>query len=128
MTMNEQRTASQGLRELADYLERHPEVKMEYERIILFVQTKEELASIARTAGPFDKRWYGDWFELARSFGPIDLSINIEREKVCRKVETVKTVTRPKFVKTDEMETVEVTDVSWECQESILQESQPCQD
>lgn len=76
-----------GLRRMADFLEANPCVKEPLCELTLnaFVHTREELAGQARLAD-WEKAWYGDWFALRRSFGPVRLDVNIERELVCRRV------------------------------------------
>lgn len=118
-----------GLRDLADYLERHPEIPCRmHEQIDVFVHEKDEMAALARKLAPIEKRYCGNYLMLQKKFGPICLEINIFRDKVCRKIETRKTVTKPKYVLVEgETETVEEVETSWECTEPLLSttESQP---
>lgn len=79
-----------GLHELADFLDAHPSVPVPSYiiKMHIFVETKEELAAIARQA-TWSKEYRDTWFSLCQAFGHgvVSFEVNIEREKVCRRVE-----------------------------------------
>lgn len=112
-----------GLRELATYLEAHPEAELYGPMFNVFVDSREELSAIARQNKPIAKSYKGEWFCLVKTFsGGVTLEFNIKRDRVCRRVVTKEIVTRPKTVIIEgETETVEIEKVSWEgCDEPIL--------
>jgi hypothetical protein len=77
----------QSLRDCADWLEQHPDVRApRYVDMNVFVDTLEDVASHARAA-TWEKIYNGQFFYLRRWFGP-DLNIDIAapREAVCRRV------------------------------------------
>ena len=103
-----------NLRELATFLEQHPNVPHPvYNQLNVFIQTPEELASVAK-GGSWSKQYNGPWFYLERVFGEdLALHIDIEREKVCRKVVVGKRLiaAQPEH---------EVEDVEWQCEPVTL--------
>lgn len=102
----------QGLRECADFLDQHPDLPIpgSVTSFCCFANSKEELASFARSMGNCEKHAEGNYFWIERKFGSIRYEINIERAKVCvRKV--VGTITVP----AEEKDVVE-----WECEDSLL--------
>lgn len=59
----------QGLRDCADWLERHPDVRCpRWQNMNVFVDTREEIAAQARAA-TWEKVYNGEWFYLSRHFG-----------------------------------------------------------
>ena len=111
-----------GLREIADWWEQHPEVEPPVDqRVLVYVQTKEDLADVARALGRAEK--YGDdnWFGVKRKFGPIYLDAYGERQTVCtRIVKGTRTVTHevpdPDATLPTITVTEEVEDVEWVCE------------
>lgn len=100
----------QGLRALADFLAEHPDVPLPSLTLNAFVDTKAEIAAIARVA-PWGKNHNGDWFFLTRSFaGTVRLDINVPRGQVCERV-----VIGQRTVPAHEEDIVE-----WKCDESLL--------
>jgi len=74
-----------GLRELADLLEKHPDIPEPIMSANAFVDTREELAKVARL-GFWEKCEQGEWFILARNFSAgLRLEVNINRSKVCKR-------------------------------------------
>ena len=99
-----------GLRACADFLTQHPTVKVPLDvGLNVFVQTKDELAAHARVTS-WDKDYLGDFFFLTKSFGPVKLQINVNREVVCMRI-VVGTRQEP-------AKTVEV--VEWRCEDAAL--------
>ena len=76
------------LRALASWLESHPNVPAPYfGNINIFAETKEDFIAIRRAAGMEQKQSYGDWLTFAHKFSDrMELHINIEKHKTCRKV------------------------------------------
>lgn len=105
-----------GLRAMADFFEAHPTVPVPYSvQADVFVDTKEDMAVIARASG-WTKEYRETWFSLEKFFAPDDavrLEVNIERDKVCRRV-----VTGKKWVPTTPGH--EIEEVEWVCDEGSL--------
>ncbi len=112
---NEARRALiQGLREIALFLEQHPEIPTPSLGVHLdvFVQTRDHLADVARS-GSWEKQWIGNYFALRRMFaGDVHLDINIQREQICRRV-----VTGTRTVAAEPEHTEEI--VEWVCDDAI---------
>jgi hypothetical protein len=103
----------QGLRDLADFLTTHPTVPAPYSTTMnVFVNTKEEIAAIARLA-TWGKTYNENWFSLSKAFGPVQLDVNTERSTVCRRV-----VVGKQIVPAREAQEVDV--VEWVCDEAVL--------
>lgn len=84
----------QGLRELATFLETHPEVPTPvYTALNVFVKTREDLSAVARV-GSWQKKSNDQFFWLSRAFAgdpqfpALTLDINVDRQQVCRRVVT----------------------------------------
>lgn len=81
-------TVAESLRQLADFLDAHPEVEIGGTSVCLldYVNTREELAAIAKR-GSWRKVYTSDYFELHRDFGNgITLQVYTNRANVCRRV------------------------------------------
>lgn len=100
-----------GLREAADFFEAHPELPhMELpSQFDVFVDTKEQLAAIARMGG-WNKNARGEYFWLSRKIGVLDYHINIQRARICRRV-VVGSEVQPEKI---------VDKVEWVCDEPVL--------
>jgi hypothetical protein len=119
-----------GLRHLADFIDAHPDLEPPFvSTMYVFLDGSEEepaarkLAEYGQALGSFEKRSDGQFFKLARHFGPFELQVCVERELVCRRVvvgtETVTREVPPEGVTmTTVVEEVEV--VEWVCPPSIL--------
>ena len=125
LTENQQEYVG-GLRELADFLEEHPQFIGEYApgvRFDVFVKGDAPLmemkALIKGTGGRWDKVDFGAWFVLRRHFGPHNLDINAEREAVCERVQVdTKTVMKPD--PSAPLVPVEEPVYEWHCPDSLL--------
>jgi len=103
-----------GLREAADFLEAHPDLPHQESpiQINVFVNTKEELATLARM-GSWQKGGDDNYFYLMRDVGALRYDINIAREKICRRV-----VTGQEVIPAREEQIVEK--VEWVCDEPLF--------
>lgn len=110
----------QGLRDMADFFENHPDLKFpHYSGLNVFVNTREEIAEIARQS-TWSKVYAGHWFCLRKQFGSdLTLEINISREEVCRKVVTGTRVVPAMPAMPATEETVEEV-TEWVCDETSL--------
>lgn len=109
-----------SLRELADWWEQHPDVETPWNQALLVhVDTKEELAQVARALGKCEKYGDDDWFGVKRRFGSIEVDAYGQRQKICTRVvvgtrEVVREVTDPDAPKLQVTETEEIVD--WVCE------------
>ena len=115
--MIERACVIQGLRDLADFLDAHPNVPVpgSEQTLNVFVDDRATLAAIARE-GRWEKHYYTNWFTLVAAFGPITLHINLDREQVCRKVVTGSRVVPARAAEPEHVE--EVTE--WICEDLPL--------
>lgn len=111
----ERRDYITGLRELADFIEAHPELPSPWGGgHNAFVENKADLANIARAGARWDKGVSGDYFYLRKQFsGGTTYEINVSRDQVCRKVVTG---TRIEPAKPEQ----EVETYEWVCDEPLL--------
>lgn len=73
-----------GLRELADWIEAHPEVQLPEASVAVYAEDRKEIAAkIMRALSPCEKDYDGDMFHLKRKFGPIELRFVFLRDAVC---------------------------------------------
>jgi hypothetical protein len=126
---------AQGLRELADWIEKNPESVLPSELVsggslkIFQVSGKDEMAAIARAFGTCEKEVDSDFFRLVKMFGPIRVEAIDYRENVCERIVTssetiVEMVPDPEFEvpKIEQSRVLET--VEWRCPGSLLVESQ----
>jgi len=78
---------ARGLRQLADWIEAHPEIDVPTTSIDVYgaADTKESAAHIMRALGRCDKEFQDTLFNLRRSFGPVVYRFVFTREAVCEK-------------------------------------------
>ena len=117
MTLEETRSNYvQGLRELAAFVEAHPEIPLPYAGSHnAFVQSKADLAIVAKACGgKWAKNATEDYFYISKAFaGGHAYEVNVSRETVCRKVVTG---TRMEPA----VEAREVEEFHWICEEPLL--------
>ncbi len=111
-----------GLREFIAFMESHPGAPLPcLSPLNAFVDTKEELAAAARAiGGHIQKQPYDGWYTLRKDFGAIRYDVNIEREKVCERVEvgTRTIAAQPERVLPATEETIEPV-YDWKCTEIL---------
>jgi len=97
---NEEKSIADGLRELADWYEKHPEVGLPSVRIELDSLNADEairgLALTAKAFGTCEKKFGSYLISINRRFGPVRVSAHVDRDSVCKRV------------------------VTWKCPESLL--------
>lgn len=122
----EQRAAQiTGLREVADFLEQHPELPMPSGLNYMgrHLNSRDELVAAARALGRADKDFSTDYAQIKRTFsGGVALAYQAVREQVC---ERVVVGTRKVVVEEPDPEQVaalpkvrrieKVEDVEWRC-------------
>lgn len=106
-----------GLRQFADFLEKHPKIKIVCDRRFdIFVDSKDKLRDALQGTGHWKK---GDdlyYVTFSQMFGSIKLEINISHECVCEKIVTgTKTIPRQDVIEEHEEEVFK-----WRCPDSFL--------
>lgn len=109
--------AIKGLRAFADWLEQNPEYAEDMTldaTFNAFAPKRSDLEKWARVLGNAKKVFSGTWFYLERNFGgDVKLQVNINRERVCRKVQTGTEILPAR-------EEQEVPVYEWECDDPIV--------
>lgn len=134
MKYSEAKELEAGLRELADFVRDHgvklPTEMRLYSTNFLYDDydgkkggrtAKEKAAITARIlakGGKAEKNFQGNYLELIRKFGPVNIEFNVNREQVCVK-RVVETVEVPEHV--IPAHTREV--VEWDCIDPLLKAS-----
>ena len=117
-----------GLRELADFLEAHPELPQPVNGSFnVFVRDKATFVQIARSLNYATKNGNGELFWLTKQFsGEVSVDINVARELVCQR--KVTPVNIPECVVKAQPECVVPAHtkeiVEWDC-DPILAEAVP---
>jgi hypothetical protein len=117
---------AEGLRQLADFAEAHPNLVDEDcfgLNVNVFARDRAEMAVMVRELGSAEKYESGAFYYLRRRFGPHNLDLCINREQVCERIQTgTRVVTRPdpKVVADIPMVEVEEPVYEWVCPDSIL--------
>jgi hypothetical protein len=115
--MMERKDYTNGLRELADWWDKHLEVPLNYAPSIATgaLNTKEEAALVIRALGNCTKRYSGDIFVVGRKFGPIDMEFLFYRDKVCeRRVVSVELIPE-QFIEAHTIPARTKEIVEWDC-------------
>lgn len=111
---------AQGLRDLADWLDTHPETDLyRVEARAMPHDDAETVRVWARAMKPCDKDYGDNLFTLRRMFGPVELGAVFWRSTVCEKVVTTRQETKlvpdPAVVVPMVEVTETVEDVEWVC-------------
>ena len=105
-----------GLRELASWIEQHPEIALpEQDLKVYALNTKEEAAAVLRALKPCTKKYTDEFFHIKRNFGPITYDVVFYRKEVCvRRVVGVETV-EARFIPAQTIPAQTVEKVEWDC-------------
>ena len=107
-----------GLRQVADWLEAHPDIDMPSNEIGCFsMNTKEQAARVLMALKPCNKVYGDSLFSITRQFGPIILRYYFNRNQVCtpRVVGTKVVPARPeRLIEATPEHVVEV--IEWDCE------------
>lgn len=108
------------LRALADFYEQNllvpvPTNEAQFNAWLHGDDAAEKLAEIARTIGPVEKHYFGQYFTLRKCFGAVQLDFNTLREQVCQRK-----VVGTKHVEEEVIPAHEEEIVEWDCSEPIL--------
>ena len=81
-----------GLREMADFMEEHPDLAPEYSSYIayIFASTKRKMAMLGLQLGNAEKSANDSWFNVTRKFGP---QVEVPDPEAVAKLPTVKRTT-----------------------------------
>lgn len=112
------KSVSDSLRDLAAFLDAHPEIEINDQSITLlkYVTTREELAAIAKR-GSYRKVYTKSYFELHHDFGcGIELHVYADRATVCQRVVTGTRVIAAIPAQPERVEEV----VEWVCDDTPL--------
>lgn len=75
-----------SLRQLADFLDKHPDLALPSEDIRVYaMDTKEEAAACLKALKPCKKEYRDNIFEISKEFGGISLRYVFLRSSVCRR-------------------------------------------
>jgi hypothetical protein len=132
--LNEQQLARiQGLRDMADFLESHPDIQLfGDQRGYVCYSEASELAKAVKGIGDCTKDVDDYFYNVKKKFGPIDIQFYMNRGGICRKVSKgVKTVMvkvpDPTYVAPEPAPAVpmieveqEVEEFEYVCPESLL--------
>jgi hypothetical protein len=126
--MREHTDYANGLREIADWIEAHPEVEIPENNISCYtMNTKADASRVLRSMSPCKKEYSSELFQIKRKFGPITLSYVMYRKAVCvakvvgKKVvpetrEPARTIEIPEKVTPEHTEDI----IEWDCTEPLL--------
>ena len=109
----------QDLRALADWYDFHPEAPVPSMHLNVFVDTKEELAAVARMLGDVEKGGDDSWFFVRRRFGSINFDCNVSRKIAC-----TARVVRTEHVPERVVPAYEREIVEWDCPPILEQASE----
>lgn len=114
--MSESRPALiQGLRQLADFLEAHPEAPLSHVHVMEYIAKRDQFKHVARVMGNIDKTLNDDFFGIERCFGPVVYRIFTDRGNICERIVTGK---RTIPAQPEHEEDI----VEWSCAEPLLWE------
>lgn len=82
------REFSQGLRDLADFVDSHQDIELPYINPFTAYgySSKEDAAMLLRRLGGCEKKYEGELFALVKSFGPLAIRYVFMRQAVCEAV------------------------------------------
>ncbi len=111
--MNGNAEMAAGLRDLADWLDAHPDEEVSGNvRLLAYRFDADEFRATVRALGRGAKESNDEWASVIRSFGPaVAIYAYTAREQVCRKVVVGTRVEPERVIPAREVEIVE-----WECQ------------
>ena len=108
-----------GLRELADYLELHPELVPQYggQHVYMHADNADQFSALVSELGGRREKEADDYhIGVTRRFGPHEYDLYVDREQVCRKVVTGTRVVPARPAEPESVEDV----VEWVCDDPIL--------
>jgi hypothetical protein len=126
---------SEGLRQMADWLDSHPEFAEEWSystfNFYATCYTKEDFSKFAQNLGGSEKFDSYGYIGLIKAFGPHELRLQVGKEISCERVEVgTETITRQvlsdaipegaKLLLDHVLVEVEVPKYKWECPPSLL--------
>lgn len=110
---------AQSLRDLADWIEAHPEIELKDESMTIYAKdTKEEAARVLTALAPCNKDYSDTLFTIKRSFGHISLRFVFLRSAVCTRRVVGKRVVPEQIIKGTPNEVIrehEQDIIEWDC-------------
>jgi len=87
---NEEKSIADGLRELADWYEKNPAMKLPSVTIHLWPDepavTISELTRIIKAFGTYEKKINDHYIHVSHNFGPVPVDVMASRDYLCKKV------------------------------------------
>jgi hypothetical protein len=121
---SETQQLARSLRDFADYVEKHPELRFASggEQTFYLFPRVDELSKVARAFGNAAKDVLGDsFFVLKKQIGVFTLQASWGREDVCERVVVGREMVEEKVPSAYETRIVERDKVEWKCPKGILQ-------
>lgn len=115
-----------GLRELADWIEAHPDIALpDNELMVYSLNTRAEAANCLRALMPCKKEYRDTNFYISREFGPITLKFMFYRNDICTKrvvgTKEVGTEVIPSRFTPEQIIPAHTEEIyEWDCGESLL--------
>ena len=114
--MSTQNAHADSLRALAAFLESQPDIKVRGGMTLNLFIDADDLPRYARMTN-WMKHYVGNWFALAKDFGNgVTLDINVQREKVCRKIVTGTRIVPAREAEPEHEESI----TDWVCDETSI--------
>ena len=121
----------QGLRELAEFYEAHPELSLPDTRTMNLyyfaysvadrITARDKMITAARAFGKATKKYAGEYFFLRKEFsGGVCLEANVNRETVCEPVVVGYTDEPEKVIPEQVVPARRVPRIEWACGKSLL--------
>lgn len=89
MTADRRAATIQGLRDLADFIEAHPQIPLPFmPGFDVMFDDVDALRAAFHLTGKWDKKYLPTYAYYRKDFGPVGLELTIARDKVCRRVQT----------------------------------------
>lgn len=127
--MSEHTAYAAGLRELADWIEAHPDIALPAKEIRVYsLNERDEAAAVLRALKPCRKEYSDNMFDIKRDFGAVTLDFVFYRDRVCKARvvgqkeipevrEPAKTIEIPEKIIPAHTEDI----IEWDCGEPLLE-------
>lgn len=104
-----------GLRELATFLEQHPEAPLPSDTLIVYLWGEESFKPAVKALGACEKKYSEYYVTVSRNFGPIKYGVQTSRETVCTKRVVGKKLVPERLVPSYYEPEHEEEIVEWDC-------------
>lgn len=107
-----------GLRQIADFYDQHPEIPVPRAEIIYYpVNDKATLFPVIQALGTFEKDYFDTLFYISKTFGSVALKFCFMRATICERRVIGKKHIEARFIGAHEEEIVE-----WDCHPILKEE------